>query len=80
MEWIHDVSYFFGGALLVNTLPYLVSGIMGKPFQSPFAKPRGQGLALWQSQVRETDPKGGYRSRAMIRWYWWRTDDVCPST
>ncbi len=45
MNWIHDVAYFFGGAFLINTVPHLVSGVMGKPFQSPFAKPPGQGLS-----------------------------------
>lgn len=53
---VHDlVSYFFGGAFLANAVPHLVSGMMGRPFQSPFATPRGQGLssstvnALWGS-------------------------------
>src|ERR1700686_486103 len=45
MERIHYVSYFFGGDFLINALPPLVSGIMGRPFQSPFAKPPGQGLS-----------------------------------
>jgi hypothetical protein len=45
MHWIHDVSYFFGGAFLINAVPHLVSGVMGRPFQSPFAKPRGEGLS-----------------------------------
>src|SRR5277367_4269701 len=45
MEWMHDVSYFFGAAFLTNAVPHLVSGVMGRPFQSPFAKPPGQGLS-----------------------------------
>jgi len=45
MEWIHCVSYFFGGAFLANAVPHFVSGVMGRPFQSPFAKPPGQGLS-----------------------------------
>jgi len=45
MEWTHYVSYFFGGALLGNAVPHFVSGVMGRPFQSPFAKPPGQGLS-----------------------------------
>ncbi|MGC2658901.1 MAG: hypothetical protein WA324_13165 [Bryobacteraceae bacterium] len=45
MEWIHDASYFFGGVFLTNALPHFVSGVMGRPFQSPFAKPPGQGLS-----------------------------------
>jgi hypothetical protein len=55
MEWIHCVSYFFGGAFLTNAIPHFVSGVMGHPFQSPFAKPPGEGLSsstvnvLWGS-------------------------------
>ena len=45
MEWIIFVSYFFGGAFLANAIPHFVSGMMGRPFQTPFAKPRGQGLS-----------------------------------
>ncbi len=53
MEWAHYLSYFFGGAFLTNALPHFVSALMGRPFQSPFAKPPGEGLssstvnALW---------------------------------
>ena len=45
MEWLHYVSYFFGGAFLANAVPHYVSGITGRPFQSPFAKPPGKGLS-----------------------------------
>ena len=45
MEWAHDTSYFFGGVFVTNAVPHLVSGMMGRPFQSPFAKPPGQGLS-----------------------------------
>jgi hypothetical protein len=45
VEWIHYVSYFLGGAFLTNAVPHFVSGVMGRPFQSPFAKPPGQGLS-----------------------------------
>jgi hypothetical protein len=45
MEWIHYVAYLFGGAFLTNAVPHFVSGVMGSPFQSPFAKPPGQGLS-----------------------------------
>lgn len=45
MNWLYLASYFFGGMFLANTIPHLVSGIMGRPFQSPFAKPPGQGLS-----------------------------------
>ena len=45
MHWLPLVSYFFGGAFLANAVPHFVSGIMGRPFQSPFAKPPGEGLS-----------------------------------
>src|SRR5208337_4013875 len=45
MNWIHSVSYFFGGVFLTNAVPHFVSGVMGRPFQSPFAKPPGKGLS-----------------------------------
>jgi hypothetical protein len=45
MPWYHFVSYFFGGVFLANAVPHLVSGLMGEPFQSPFAKPPGEGLS-----------------------------------
>jgi hypothetical protein len=45
MMWLHDLSYFFGGAFLTNAIPHFVSGVMGRPFQSPFAKPPGEGLS-----------------------------------
>ena len=45
MNWLHLVSYFVGGVFLTNAVPHLVSGMMGRPFQSPFAKPPGQGFS-----------------------------------
>jgi hypothetical protein len=45
MNWLHLVSDFFGGMFLANAVPHFVSGVMGKPFQSPFAKPPGKGLS-----------------------------------
>ena len=53
MNWTHGIAYFFGGAFLANGIPHYVSGLTGRPFQSPFAKPPGVGLsssvvnALW---------------------------------
>src|SRR5271156_3873354 len=53
MEGLYLLSYFFGGIFLANAIPHFVSGMMGRSFQSPFAKPPGQGLssstvnALW---------------------------------
>ena len=45
MNWLHLLAYFFGGAFLTNAIPHFVSGVMGRPFQSPFAKPPGEGLS-----------------------------------
>jgi hypothetical protein len=45
MNWLHLVSYFFGGSLLANSVPHFVSGTTGRPLQTPFAKPPGQGLS-----------------------------------
>jgi hypothetical protein len=48
---MHYLSYFFGGLFLTNAVPHFVSGLMGRPFQSPFAKPPGQGLSSSQVNV-----------------------------
>lgn len=45
MAWLYDLAYFFGAAFLANAIPHLVSGMMGRAFQSPFAKPHGEGLS-----------------------------------
>jgi hypothetical protein len=45
MPWLHCIAYFFGGAFFANAIPHLMSGMMGRAFQSPFAKPPGQGLS-----------------------------------
>jgi len=45
MPWLTLLSYFFGGVFLGNAVPHVVSGMTGRPFQSPFAKPPGEGLS-----------------------------------
>lgn len=45
MNWQHEIAYFFGGVFLANALPHYISGLMGRAFQSPFAKPRGEGYS-----------------------------------
>ena len=45
MDWAHEAAWLFGGALLTNAIPHFVSGVMGRPFQTPFANPPGQGLS-----------------------------------
>ena len=62
-RWYRFVAWFFGGAFLANTIPHLVNGISGSPFQSPFASPPGEGLLLFEKggmagflgQLREED-------------------------
>ena len=39
------LSYVVGGAALGNAIPHFVSGMMGRAFQTPFAKPSGEGLS-----------------------------------
>jgi hypothetical protein len=45
MDLLDLVSYCFGGCFFCNAIPHYVSGVMGHPFQSPFAKPPGEGLS-----------------------------------
>lgn len=45
MPILHYICLFFGGMFLMNAVPHLVSGVQGRPFQSPFAKPHGVGLS-----------------------------------
>ena len=45
MPLLPYISYFFGGLFFTNAIPHFVSGVMGRPFQSPFAKPPGKGLS-----------------------------------
>ena len=45
MNLSHYISLFFGGACLMNAVPHVVAGVLGRPFQSPFATPRGEGLS-----------------------------------
>ena len=41
----HMVAWFFGGLFAANAIPHLVSGMQGRPFQTPFASPPGEGLS-----------------------------------
>ena len=45
MLWLDLLAYFAGGALLANAVPHIVSGLLGRSFQTPFAKPPGRGLS-----------------------------------
>lgn len=40
---MHFLAHFFTGAFLCNALPHLAAGLQGRPFPTPFAKPRGIG-------------------------------------
>ncbi len=45
MHALQLLSYFVGGAMLMNAITHMVSGAMGRPFPSPFAKPPGKGMS-----------------------------------
>lgn len=45
MSWVALVAYFFGGLFAANAIPHVVSGLTGRAFQTPFAKPPGRGLS-----------------------------------
>ncbi len=45
LDWPTLAAYFFGGAFGCNAIPHFVAGVSGRPFQSPFAKPPGEGLS-----------------------------------
>lgn len=45
MVWLPLLAYGFAGMALTNAIPHLVAGLMGQPFQTPFAKPPGEGLS-----------------------------------
>ena len=55
MNWLWLISYFFGGIFAANAVPHYVAGMLGRCFQTPFAKPPGKGLSsstvnvLWGS-------------------------------
>jgi hypothetical protein len=51
MAWVHYVAYVFGGLFLTNSIPHLVCGLQGRPFQTPFARPRGVGLSSSTANV-----------------------------
>ena len=37
------LDIFFAGVFLCNCMPHLTSGLQGRPFPTPFGKPRGVG-------------------------------------
>ena len=45
MHSLSLLSYFFGGAFAANAVTHFVAGVLGRPFQTPFAKPSGIGLS-----------------------------------
>lgn len=45
MNFAHAIAWFFGGAFLSNAIPHLCAGVLGRPFQTPFASPPGEGLS-----------------------------------
>lgn len=45
MTWADYFAWSAAGAFLVNAVPHVVSGVSGRTFQTPFAKPPGEGLS-----------------------------------
>ena len=45
VHWPWLVAYAFGGLFVTNAAPHLTSGLTGRPFPTPFAKPPGRGLS-----------------------------------
>jgi hypothetical protein len=45
MLWRDVAAFFFGGMLLANFVPHFVSGVCGRSFPSPFARPPFRGLS-----------------------------------
>lgn len=45
MHWYNSLSVFLGGAVFANSLPHVINGVSGRPFQTPFASPPGKGLS-----------------------------------
>lgn len=43
MAWYVYLAYFGSGLFFANSVPHIVQGVCGHPFQSPFAKPPGVG-------------------------------------
>ena len=41
----HCIALFFGGVFLMNAIPHVVAGVLGRAFQTPFATPPGEGLS-----------------------------------
>jgi len=51
MSVLHLLAWFMGGVFLANAVPHTVAGLLGRRFQSPFAKPPGVGLSSPRSNV-----------------------------
>lgn len=45
MIWQNGVAYFVGGIFLANFFPHFASGVLGRSFPTPFAKPPFRGLS-----------------------------------
>ena len=45
MNLLAILAVFFGGVFCINAVPHIVSGVLGRPFPTPFAKPPGKGLS-----------------------------------
>lgn len=51
MPFLLYIGWVFAGAFLANAVPHIVAGLMGRAFQTPFAKPRGKGLSSSRTNI-----------------------------
>jgi hypothetical protein len=45
MPGFHLAAYVFAGIFFANFVPHFVSGVLGRPFPTPFASPPFRGLS-----------------------------------
>ena len=45
MTIVQAIALFFGGVFFMNAVPHVLAGSLGRPFQTPFATPPGEGLS-----------------------------------
>ena len=45
MSWYGYLTCFLAGLFIANSIPHLIAGVLGRRFQTPFAKPPGKGLS-----------------------------------
>ena len=65
---IHLILIVLGSMFLTNALPHLVNGLSGRAFQSPFARPMGEGLSSATVNVLWGAVNLGLAWALLVRW------------